>query len=340
MFLRRCITSAGGTLGAFSCVCNKGEQGNQEQLSELALYPNPGARATMISRRTPRSGASGPSPLISASKEVEDDEIGGHPQKTTQKTTMGNLANLTKIKKEPSIYDIVVVGGGSAGLSCALEASKIGLSVAVVNYVKPTPLGTKWGLGGTCLNVGCIPKFFYHEAARQRRMSDLRVVMGIENANYPQLVDWPTLSESVSNYTKSESFRMSVILRHQNIKLYNKFGRFESNTKLGLYGSIEEYEAGIPPKKVLKGKNFLIATGERPKVSGLAGMKGLEKAVTSDDIFRIRKRPKKVLVLGSGFVAIELVSFLQGLGVQTSCYFRSVILRSKSKNHRNGAFGF
>ena len=59
-------------------------------------------------------------------------------------------------------FDLVVIGGGTAGLSCAFEAKKLGLNVAIVNYVSPTQFGTTWGIGGTCLNVGCIPKFFYH----------------------------------------------------------------------------------------------------------------------------------------------------------------------------------
>ena len=64
-----------------------------------------------------------------------------------------------------SEYDLVVIGGGSGGLACAKEAAESGVKVAVLDYVTPTPRGTVWGLGGTCVNVGCIPKKLMHHAA-------------------------------------------------------------------------------------------------------------------------------------------------------------------------------
>lgn len=62
-------------------------------------------------------------------------------------------------------YDLVVIGGGSGGLACAKEASSLGKKVAVLDYVIPSPQGTTWGIGGTCVNVGCIPKKLMHQAA-------------------------------------------------------------------------------------------------------------------------------------------------------------------------------
>lgn len=62
-------------------------------------------------------------------------------------------------------YDLVVIGGGSGGLAAAKEASGLGAKVAVLDFVTPSPKGTKWGLGGTCVNVGCIPKKLMHQAA-------------------------------------------------------------------------------------------------------------------------------------------------------------------------------
>lgn len=62
-------------------------------------------------------------------------------------------------------YDLVVVGGGSGGLACAKEAVQLGAKVAVLDYVTPSPNGSVWGLGGTCVNVGCIPKKLMHQAS-------------------------------------------------------------------------------------------------------------------------------------------------------------------------------
>lgn len=69
------------------------------------------------------------------------------------------------ISGEAPEYDLVVLGGGSGGLAAAKEAAALGAKVAVLDYVTPTPLGTRWGLGGTCVNVGCIPKKLMHQAA-------------------------------------------------------------------------------------------------------------------------------------------------------------------------------
>ena len=62
-------------------------------------------------------------------------------------------------------YDVIVIGGGSGGLAASKEAAKLGLKVAVYDFVTPTPIGTTWGLGGTCVNVGCIPKKLMHQAS-------------------------------------------------------------------------------------------------------------------------------------------------------------------------------
>ena len=59
-------------------------------------------------------------------------------------------------------YDLFVIGGGSGGLAAASAAAAEGASVGLADFVKPSPYGTKWGLGGTCVNVGCIPKKLFH----------------------------------------------------------------------------------------------------------------------------------------------------------------------------------
>ena len=61
-------------------------------------------------------------------------------------------------------YDFFVIGGGSGGLSAASAAASKGARVGLADFVKPSPQGTKWGLGGTCVNVGCIPKKLFHYA--------------------------------------------------------------------------------------------------------------------------------------------------------------------------------
>ena len=63
-------------------------------------------------------------------------------------------------------YDLAVIGGGSGGLATAFEANKHGLNVVVIDFVEESSHKSKWGLGGTCVNVGCIPKKLMHQAAK------------------------------------------------------------------------------------------------------------------------------------------------------------------------------
>lgn len=72
--------------------------------------------------------------------------------------------NKAEVRDSPYEYDLFVIGGGSGGISAARFAAECGKKVALADFVKPTPIGTSWGLGGTCVNVGCIPKKMMHYA--------------------------------------------------------------------------------------------------------------------------------------------------------------------------------
>lgn len=75
-------------------------------------------------------------------------------------------------------FDFFVIGGGSGGLASAKEAAKFGAKVAVADFVKPSPQGTSWKLGGTCVNVGCIPKKMMHYAGILGEGYDDQVLAG------------------------------------------------------------------------------------------------------------------------------------------------------------------
>ena len=70
-------------------------------------------------------------------------------------------------------YDLIVIGGGSGGMACSKAAAALGAKVALFDYVKPSSQGTTWGLGGTCVNVGCVPNKLCHFAG----LLDIHIMM-------------------------------------------------------------------------------------------------------------------------------------------------------------------
>ena len=98
-----------------------------------------------------------------------------------------------------------VIGGGSGGLACSKRAALLGKKVAVCDFVKPTPAGTTWGLGGTCVNVGCIPKKLMHQASILGEGLKDAVPYGWE---VPEGVkhNWETMVGNVQAHVKSLNF--------------------------------------------------------------------------------------------------------------------------------------
>lgn len=97
-------------------------------------------------------------------------------------------------------YDVAVIGGGTGGLSCALEAGRLNLSVALFDFVSPSRRNTTWGIGGTCLNVGCIPKKLFHIGAQLGESSHLKQFFGWKDDANNTKHDWLALRRSVQLY--------------------------------------------------------------------------------------------------------------------------------------------
>ena len=102
-------------------------------------------------------------------------------------------------------YDLFVIGGGSGGIAAASAAAGYGAKVGLADFVKPSPAGTKWGLGGTCVNVGCIPKKLFHYAALLgESKKDLEFVGWQVDSN--AAVNWDQLSERITDYVKGLNY--------------------------------------------------------------------------------------------------------------------------------------
>jgi len=215
-------------------------------------------------------------------------------------------------------YDLVVIGGGSGGLACSKEAAKLGKKVAVCDFVKPSPPGTTWGLGGTCVNVGCIPKKLMHKAALLGEDINDSSDFGWQVEKNSVKHDWSTMVQNVQMHIKSLNFGYRAQLMSEQVKYFNAYAKFLGPNELHLTDK-KGKESKITADK------FVVAVGGRPSYPDIPGAK--EHAITSDDIFSLKTAPGKTLVVGASYVALECAGFLHAVGMDTTVMVRSILLR-------------
>ena len=230
------------------------------------------------------------------------------------KTSADNVANAG------FDYDLCVIGGGSGGMAAAKEAASHGARVILFDYVKPSPRGTKWGLGGTCVNVGCVPKKLMHAAALAgSSLHDASKLGWVDAADAHAKHDWVTLRNTVRNHVRSLNFGYRGGLRSAKVQYKNALAALqdEHTVSFGKPGAEQE---------TLTAAHILLAMGGRPFVpSSVPGAQ--EYAITSDDIFYLDKAPGKTLCVGAGYISLESAGFLNELGFDVSVAVRSVVLR-------------
>ncbi|CDJ41038.1 Thioredoxin reductase 1, related [Eimeria tenella] len=193
-------------------------------------------------------------------------------------------------------YDYIVIGGGSGGLASGKQAAGLGARVLVLDFVKPSIRGLSWGLGGTCVNVGCIPKKLLHFAAQTRQFGVWEAPMLGCNpyvalnpfSGFPENqlkpCDWQTLVERVQSYIKQLNFSYRVGLQNAGCTYTRALARL-----VGPH-TVEYEEKGV--KKEVSAKHLLLAVGGRPHVPPeVPGAR--EFCVTSDEIFSLKQSPGK-----------------------------------------------
>jgi thioredoxin reductase (NADPH) len=227
-------------------------------------------------------------------------------------------------------YDVVVIGGGSGGLAAAKRAAANGARVALCDFVNPTKHGTTWGIGGTCVNVGCIPKKLMHTSALiHETVNHDAAHYGHETADGKppsSIVKWETLQANAENYIRSICFGYTTDLRSKDVKYMNAFARF-----------VEPHVIACTNKRgettQVSARRFILAPGGRPSKMGIPGE---EHAIDSDDLFRMKRDPKKTLVVGGGYIALECAGFLHGIGRSATCMMRSVPLKAMDRDMIDG----
>jgi len=247
------------------------------------------------------------------------------PVENGTKVTEPKVADEPKEKKTDEAkeskydFDLIVVGGGSGGIAASKRAADLGAKVAVFDFVKPTPIGTTWGLGGTCVNVGCVPKkLMHHGALLRQHVHDARMYGWKVGDSETESHAWADLVEKVQNHIGSQNFSFRVTLMQKEIKYFNAYATFVDKHTVKTVDKRGE-------EKTHTAKNFIIAVGMRPNYPNIPGAK--EFAITSDDIFSLSYAPGKTVVIGASYIALECGGFLKGLGFDVTIMVRSILLR-------------
>jgi glutathione reductase (NADPH) len=193
-------------------------------------------------------------------------------------------------------FDLFVIGAGSGGVRAARFAAGFGAKVAVAE--------SRY-LGGTCVNVGCVPKKFLVYGAHFA--DDFEQAAGFGWSSGEPQFDWPTL---IANKNR-EIQRLNGIYR--NLLVNSGVTLLEGHAKLA-----GPHEVEINGQRH-SAKHILIATGGWPQVPDIPGK---ELAITSNEAFFLEQLPKRVLVVGGGYIAVEFASIFHGLGAETSLLYR------------------
>ncbi|EUB63258.1 Thioredoxin reductase 3 [Echinococcus granulosus] len=213
-------------------------------------------------------------------------------------------------------YDMVIIGGGSGGLALAKESAKSGAKVALLDFVVPTPMGTTWGLGGTCVNVGCIPKKLMHQAALLNHYMEDAKSFGWDVDKGPH--DWVKMVEGIQDHIHALNFGYRSSMMNANVKYLNALGEIvdphtiKTTNKQGIVKNITT-------------NTIIVATGERPRYPPIPGAK--EYGITSDDLFSLDHNPGKTLCVGASYVSLECAGFLSSIGCDVTVMVRSIFLR-------------
>uniref|UniRef100_A0A2R9B7P6 Glutathione reductase, mitochondrial n=1 Tax=Pan paniscus TaxID=9597 RepID=A0A2R9B7P6_PANPA len=205
-------------------------------------------------------------------------------------------------------YDYLVIGGGSGGLASARRAAELGARAAVVESHK---------LGGTCVNVGCVPKkVMWNTAVHSEFMHD-HADYGFPSCEGK--FNWRVIKEKRDAYVSRLNAIYQNNLTKSHIEIIRGHAAFTSDPKPTIEVSGKKYTA----------PHILIATGGMPSTPHESQIPGASLGITSDGFFQLEELPSRSVIVGAGYIAVEMAGILSALGSKTSLMIRhDKVLRS------------
>jgi dihydrolipoamide dehydrogenase len=204
-----------------------------------------------------------------------------------------------------TIFDVVVVGGGPAGYTCAIRGAQYGLKVALVD--------ANDRLGGTCLLWGCIPTkalLFTAELWDQLKRAERYGIEGVADAK----LNWKGVlarkDDVIARHTKGLNF----LMKKNKITTFKGFGRLTGPAKDGVHTI--EVKLADGKTETVKAKKVVLATGSDARM--LPGVKADETVLTNYEILKIAEMPKSLVVIGSGAVGVEFASIFKSFGAEVT----------------------
>lgn len=207
--------------------------------------------------------------------------------------------------------DYLVLGGGSGGLGSARMASgKFGAKAMIIENKR---------LGGTCVNVGCVPKkVTFNAAALAEAIHDSKAYGFSVEQTAP--FDWPAFKTKRDAYIKRLNGIYERNLNNDKVEYLHGWGRLLSKNQA-------EVTLDDGSKVVVNAKKILIAVGGKPTIP--PEIPGAEHGMNSDGFFDIDRQPKKVAIVGAGYIAVEFAGMFNALGTETHLFIRhDTFLRS------------
>ena len=207
-------------------------------------------------------------------------------------------------------FDLFVIGGGSGGIATARRAASYGAKVAVAESDR---------LGGTCVNRGCVPKKLMVYASRFPKYA-------AESAGYgwdvkPGSFDWHQMITDVNNEVKRLNSIYQRMVDNAEVKI------FPVHAKL-----LDGHTLEVGDQKITA-ERILIAVGGKPVKPDIPG---IEHAITSDGMFEMTEQPKRMVILGGGYIGCEFACVMNGLGTEVTQVIRKEqILNGFDKDVRN-----